>query len=553
MAPPPARDRTSAPPRLACKAGRTPIAAALSLDRILVPMSETTSAPKKRFFDRVLDGIEKLGNKLPDPAVLFLLALALTWVCSWALDGTKVLVPKAGGGFDEQLVTNQLSGKALVAWMSGMVSTFVNFPPLGVVLVAMLGLGVADKSGFINALLKQLLGITPKALLTPMLILISLLSLVAVDAGYVLVIPLGGVIFYAAGRHPIAGITASFAAISGGFCANYVPTALDAILAGLTQAGARVVNDTVTVNPLANYFFTIASSALVLLLGWFVTDKVVEPRLRQMAVDGDPADMPKMQELNAAERKGLRLGLGAMALGLVVLLLVCLPAGSPFRDANGNLTEASSPLMKTIVPWILFLFLLPGVVHGYVAGTFKSHRDVVQAMAKTMNTMGYYMVMAFCAAMFIQAFNTSNLGKLIAIGGANWLQGLGLPTGITVVGMILCCATVNLVMGSSSAKWTLLAPIFVPMLMQLGISPELTQAAYRIGDSTTNIISPLNPYFPLIVTFTQKYHRGTGVGTMISLMLPYSLVFLSLWTVFLLCYWGVGIPLGPGSSYTYGG
>jgi aminobenzoyl-glutamate transport protein len=386
-----------------------------------------------------------------------------------------------------------------------------------------------------------------------MLILISLLSLVAVDAGYVLVIPLGGVIFYAAGRHPIAGITASFAAISGGFCANYIPTALDAILAGLTQAGARVVNETVTVNPLANYFFTIGSSVLVLLLGWFVTDKVVEPRLRQMAVDGDPADMPKMQELNAAERKGLWLGLGAMAIGLVVLLAVSLPASSPFRDANGNLTEASSPLMKTIVPWILFLFLLPGVVHGYVAGTFKSHRDVVQAMAKTMNTMGYYMVMAFCAAMFIQAFNTSNLGKLIAIGGANWLQGLGLPTGITVVGMILCCATVNLVMGSSSAKWTLLAPIFVPMLMQLGISPELTQAAYRIGDSTTNIISPLNPYFPLIVTFTQKYHRGTGVGTMISLMLPYSLVFLSLWTVFLLCYWGVGIPLGPGSSYTYGG
>lgn len=516
-------------------------------------MSESTTAPKKRFFDRVLDGIEKVGNKLPDPSVLFLLALALTWVCSWAFDGTKVLVPKAGGGFDEQLVTNQLSGKALVAWMSSMVSTFVNFPPLGVVLVAMLGLGVADKSGFINALLKKLLGITPKALLTPMLILISLLSLVAVDAGYVLVIPLGGVIFYAAGRHPIAGITASFAAISGGFCANYIPTALDTILAGLTQAGARVVNGNFTVNPLANIYFTIASSVLVLLVGWFVTDKVVEPRLRRLPVDGDPAEMPKMQELSAAENKALWLALGAMALGLVVLAASCLPAGSPFRDENGELGTVKAPLMKTIVPWILFLFLLPGITFGYVAGTFKNHRDVVQAMAKTMNTMGYYMVMAFCAAMFIQAFNTSNLGKMLAISGANGLQSLGLPTGVTVVGMILCCATVNLVMGSSSAKWTLLAPIFVPMLMQLGISPELTQAAYRIGDSTTNIISPLNPYFPLIVTFTQKYHRGTGVGTMISLMLPYSLVFLSLWTVFLLCYWGVGIPLGPGSSYAYGG
>jgi aminobenzoyl-glutamate transport protein len=494
-------------------------------------MSQVPALPSKRFFDRILDVIEKVGNKLPDPAVLFLLALALTWVFSWWLDGTKVMVPKAGGAFDEQLVTNQLSGKAIVAWMTGMVSTFVNFPPLGVVLVAMLGLGVADKSGFINAVLKKLLSFTPKALLTPMLIMVSLLSLVAVDAGYVLVIPLGGVIFYAAGRHPIAGITASFAAISGGFCANYIPTALDTILAGLTQAGARVVDPNLTVNPLCNFYYTAVSSILVLGLGWFVTDKIVEPRLRRLPVDGDPADMPKMQALTPAEEKGLRLG----------------------RDADGNIASATAPLMKAIVPWILFLFLLPGIAFGYRAGTFKTHRDVVQAMAKTMNTMGYYMVMAFCAAMFIQAFNTSNLGKLIAISGANGLKSLGLPTAVTVVGMILCCATVNLVMGSSSAKWTLLAPIFVPMLMQLGISPELTQAAYRIGDSTTNIISPLNPYFPLIVTFTQKYHRGTGIGTMISLMLPYSLAFLVLWTAFLLAYWGIGLPLGPGTSYVYGG
>jgi len=516
-------------------------------------MSQPIASSNKRFFDRVLDGIEKVGNKLPDPAVLFLLALALTWVCSWALDGTKVMVPKAGGGIDEQLVTSQLSGKALVAWMTGMVSTFVNFAPLGMVLVAMLGLGVADKSGFINALLKKLLSFTPKALLTPMLILVGLLSLVAVDAGYVLVIPLGGVIFYAAGRHPIAGITASFAPISGGFCANYVPTALDAMLSGLTEAGARVVDPKVTVTPMCNFIFTAVSSVLVLGLGWFVTDKIIEPRLRRLPVDGDPADMPKMQALTPAEEKGLSFGLVAMLAGLVVLVAVCLPSSSPFRDAAGGIATSTAPLMKAIVPWILFLFLLPGIAFGYRAGTFKNHRDVVQAMAKTMNTMGYYIVMAFCAAMFIQSFKTSNLGTLIAVSGANGLKSLGLPSAITVVGIILCTATVNLVMGSSSAKWTLLAPIFVPMLMQLGISPELTQAAYRIGDSTTNIISPLNPYFPLIVTFTQKYHRGTGVGTMISLMLPYSLLFLSLWTVLLLCYWGIGLPLGPGSSYTYGG
>ncbi len=514
----------------------------------------TASAPKgKRFFDRVLDGIEKVGNKLPDPAVLFLLALLATWLFSWLLDGTKVAVPKAGGGVDEQLVTNQLSGKALVTWMTDMVKTFVNFPPLGVVLVAMLGLGVADKSGFIGAGLKKLLGFTPKALLTPMTIAVGLLSLIAVDAGYVLVIPLGGVIFYAAGRHPVAGITAAFSAVSGGFCANYLPTALDTILAGLTQAGARIVNAEVTVNPLCNYYFTIASSVLVVCVGWFVTDKIVEPRLQRLPVDGDPAEMPKMQELSAVEQKGLVAGLAAMGAGIVVLLLACLPAGSPFRSASGSLTSGNPPLMSAIVPIILLLFLLPGITYGYVAKTFKNHRDVVQAMAKTMNTMGYYMVMAFCAAMFIYAFNASNIGKLIAISGANGLQSLGLPSSVTIVGMILVCATVNLVMGSSSAKWTLLAPIFVPMLMQLGISPELTQAAYRIGDSTTNILTPLMPYFPLIVTFTQKYHRGTGIGTMISLMLPYSIAFLVSWTVFLIVFWGLGLPLGPGSSYTYGG
>lgn len=527
-------------------------------------MTATPAAPdRKRLFDRILDVVEKIGNKLPDPAVLFLLALLITWVCSWLLAGTEVAIPKAGGAVDTQLVQNQLTGTALVALLTNMVREFVTFPPLGVVLVAMLGLGVADKSGFISAGLKKLLSFTPGFLLTPMTIFVGLLSLVAVDAGYVLVIPLGGVIFYAAGRHPVAGIAAAFAAISGGFCASYLPTALDTILAGLTEAGAAIVDPKHKVNPLCNYYFTIASSVLIILLGWFITDKVVEPRLKRLPVDGDPAEMPKMQELTAREQKGLAWGSIAMVLGLLGLLLACLPAGSPFRlhlpldaadrSTDGSLTARGAPLMASIVPLILLLFLIPGVVYGYVAGTFKNHRDVVQAMAKTLNTMGYYMVMAFCAAMFIYAFRTSNLGTLLAVSGANALKSLGMPSAVTICGLILVCCSVNLVMGSSSAKWTLLAPIFVPMLMQLGISPELTQAAYRIGDSTTNIITPLMPYFPLIVTFTQKYHRGTGIGTLISVMLPYSVTFLLCWTIYLMVFWGLGLPLGLGASYTYGG
>lgn len=518
-------------------------------------MSNAQAQPQtsKGLFDRFLDLIEKVGNKLPDPAVLFLLALLATWVASMVLAGAEVKVPKAGGEFDVMAVQSQLSGKALVTMLTRVVTEFVTFPPLGVVLVAMLGLGVADKSGFIGAALRMLLGFTPRFLLTPMTIAVGLLSLVAVDAGYVLVIPLGGVIFYAAGRHPIAGISAAFAAISGGFCANYVPTALDTILAGLTETGARIVDAKYSVNPLCNFYFTIASSVLVVGLGWFLTDKVVEPRLARLAIDGDPAEMPKMQALSDLERKGLMLGALSMVACLVLLAVACLPTDSPFRGAKGGLSERGAPLMASIVPLILILFLVPGVVYGYAAKVFKNHRDVVQAMAKSMNTMGYYMVMAFCAAMFIYAFNTSNLGRLIAVSGATALAQLGLPSGVTIVGMIAVCTGVNLVMGSSSAKWTLLAPIFVPMLMQLGISPELTQAAYRIGDSTTNIITPLMPYFPLIVTFTQKYHRGTGIGTLISVMLPYSLTFLAVWTIFLLSYWGLGLPLGLGASYTYGG
>ena len=509
------------------------------------------NATRPRTLDRLLDAIERLGNRLPDPAVLFLLALGLTWIGSWLLAGTRVEVPRAGGGADLLEVQNQLSGTALVTLLTRMVREFVTFPPLGVVLVAMLGLGVADRSGFIGAGLKRLLGVTPRALLTPMTIAVGLLSLVAVDAGYVLVVPLGGVIFYAAGRHPIAGIAAAFAAVSGGFCANFLPTALDTILAGLTETGARIVDPAYTVNPLCNYAFTIASAALIILVGWFVTDRIVEPRLRRLTVDGDPNDMPKMEALSAGERKALAGGLGTMALGLLALVLFCLPGESPFRNATGSLTARGAPLMESIVPIILLLFLTPGIVYGYLAGTFKSHRDVVQAMARTLNTMGYYLVMAFCAAMFIYAFNTSNLGRLLAVSGANALSSLGLPGGVTICGLILVCGGVNLVMGSASAKWALLSPIFVPMLMQLGISPELTQAAYRIGDSTTNIVTPLMPYFPLIVTFAQKYHRGTGIGTLISVMLPYSMAFLIAWTLFLLVFWAAGFPLGLGATYAY--
>ena len=520
-------------------------------------MAEKTNAEQtpgngasKGWLNRALNAIEVAGNKLPDPALLFLILMLLTWVLSAVLAPVQFseIDPRTG---EAVKIENQMTGEALAQFLVDMVKTFTGFHPLGVVLVALLGVGVAEHTGFINAGLKWMLGFTPKMLLTPMLILVAILSHTAADAGYVLVIPLGGVIFYAAGRHPLAGIAAAFAGVSGGFSANPMPSGIDPLLQGLTLSGAQIIDPDILVNPLCNWLFTGLSSILIIGVGWFLTDKVVEPRLKNTPVDGDPEEMPKMEKATPAERKGFFAGLATMILATILLVVIVLPTDSPMRSPDGEITAFAAPLMQSIVPLIFLFFLLPAVVHGLVAGTVKTGKDIVDGMSKAMSTMGYYMVMAFFASLFIYSFGESNVGVLVALKGANFLQGLGLPGQVTIVGIIMLSAVVNLLVGSASAKWALLAPIFVPMLMQLGLSPELTQAAYRVGDSTTNIITPLMPYFPLVVVFAQRYVKKTGIGTLVSVMLPYSVVFLITWTIFLLAYWGLGIPLGLQASYTY--
>lgn len=502
-----------------------------------------------RALDRFLNVVERVGNKLPDPAVLFVIALGLTWVFSAVL--ARVEFAEIDPRTQKPLqVVNQLTGPALATFLSGMVGTFTSFPPLGVVLVALLGVGVAEHTGFINAGLRALLSVTPAKLLTPMLILVAIVSHTAADAGYVLVIPLGGVIFAAAGRHPLAGIAAAFAGVSGGFGANFIPSGIDPLLQGFTQSAAQILDPARQVNPLCNWWFAAGSSALVIGVGWVVTDRFIEPRLSGIPVDGDDAAAPKMEALSPVERRGLWAALAAMAVGVGLVAAAAWPESSPLR-ANGELTSFKAPLMRSIVPLIFLLFLLPGMVYGYVAETVKTHRDVIAGMSKAMSTMGYYLVLAFCAALFTAAFGASNLGALVALKGAAVIKALSLPGGVTIVGIIILVASVNLLIGSASAKWALLGPIFVPMLMQAGLSPELTQAAYRVGDSTTNIITPLMPYFPLVVVYSQRYFKGTGIGTLVSTMLPYTVAFFTSWVVFLLLYWGAGLPLGLQATYTY--
>ena len=518
-----------------------------------------TATARKGFAQRALDRIEWAGNKLPDPAVLFLWGLLITWVFSAILSGFEFHINPDRPTGDPMVIKNQLTPAALADFLVNMITAFTSFPPLGVVLVALLGVGVAEAAGFIDAVIKGMLSFTPAKLLTPMLILVGIISHTAADAGYVLVIPLGGVIFFAAGRHPLAGIGAAFAGVSGGFSANFIPSGIDPLLSGLTQTGVDVLDPSHTVNPLCNWAFTSASCVVIILIGWFLTDRVVEPRLRRTAVDGDPEEMPKMQTLSRREVKACWISLGVVLVGLIGLTLWALPGDSALRapiaegQTAGSLTsyQPLAPLMGSLVPLIFLFFLVPGIVYGYLAGTFKSHRDVIKGMSKAMGTMAYYLVMVFFAALFIDAFKQSNIGALLAVQGATFLRNLGAPDAVTIIGIILLTASVNLVVGSASAKWALLAPIFVPMLMQVGISPELTQAAYRVGDSTTNIITPMMPYFPLVVVFAQRYVKGTGIGTVTALMLPYSLVFLIMWTLFLLAYWQMGLPLGLSAEYGY--
>jgi len=497
-----------------------------------------------------LGAVERIGNKLPDPAMLFVGLLGIVWLLSWLLSYVSfdVIDPRSGQPI---VVVNQLTGTAFTTFLTGLVTNFVTFGPVGTVLVAMLGIGVAEHSGFITTGIRALLNVTAKWLLTPMVILVGIVSHSAVDAGYVLVIPLGGVIFYAAGRHPLAGIAAAFAGVSGGFSANFVPSSLDPLLQGLTQGGAQLLDPDIAVNTLNNYFFTTASSVLIVGLGWWITDRIVEPRLKFVEIDGDAEDLPELHELRPEERRGLVWSLVSMVVGIVLLGLSIAFDWLPWRDANGALASFSAPIMRSIVALIFFLFLLPGIVFGYVSGSFKSSKDMIEGMTHAMHSMAYYLVIMFFIAQFVFAFGASNLGTLLALEGAELLKRLDQWPSVLIVGIVLLTGFVNLFVGSASGKWGLLAPIFVPMLMSLGISPDLTQAAYRVGDSSTNIITPLMPYFPLVVVYCQRYVKGTGIGTLAAMMLPYSLWFLSTWTVFLLIYYAIGLPLGFGASYTY--
>ncbi len=517
------------------------------------PEPASASAParlRRSLGFRLLDGLERVGNRFPDPVVLFLGALAATWGLSSLLAGQDfgLTDPRTGGPLR---INDQLTLAAFSAFLAGMTQTFVTFAPLGMVLVMVIGVGVAEHSGLVGGALRGLLSIASPRLLTPLVAAAALAGHVMSDGALVILVPLGGALFYVAGRHPLAGIAAAFAPLSGAMFANFFPYALDAIIAGFSESGAQIVDAAYRVNPLCNYWLALATAALVVPVTWWLVERVVEPRLREVEVDGDPALMPSAPALTLRERRGLWAALAAAVTLAAAIAWATAPSASPMRAADGSLTGPGSPLMQGLVPLMLLFLLAPSLVYGMAAGTIRNHRQVVAAMATTMSSMAYYIVMVFFAALFTKAFADSNLGALIALEGAETLRVLGLPTAVTIVGVVLLTAGIDFLVPSASAKWALLAPILVPMLMSVGISPELTQSAFRVGDGPVNLVTPLMPYFPLVLAFCRRYVTGFGVGSLMSLVLPFGVAYGILQVGVLLLWWGLGIPLGIAARYTY--
>lgn len=504
------------------------------------------------FFNRFLDFVEWGGNKLPHPATIFFI-LCLVIILLSELFAQMGLAVKYTGvdmktkkiGEISVKVVSLMNADGIRYMFSTLTTNFTGFAPLGTVLVAMIGVGIAEGTGLINALLRKVVLATPKWLITPVVVFAGVMSNIASDAGYVVLIPLGAIIFMNFNRHPLAGLAAAFAGVSGGFSANLLIGTLDPLLGGLSTEAARIMLPGYTVAPTANWFFMIASTFLVTGLGWYVTDKIVEPRLGEYTGEHSASS----EKLSAEEISGIRwAGISLFIfLGLIAAMIV--PESGILRDPKSHAILTGVGFTSGIVPILMLFFLIPGVAYGIGSGKVKSDKEIWGYCGKGMASLGAYLVLTFAAAQFIAYFNYTKLGVVIAVEGAQFLQTAGFVGFPLALAFIIITAFVNLFMGSASAKWAIMAPIFIPMFIQLGFSPEYTQALYRIGDSTTNLISPLMSYFAMIIAFAQKYDSKLGIGTLISMMLPYSMLFLVGWTILLLIWQLFGLPLGPGVHY----
>ncbi len=509
----------------------------------------------------ILGWIERGGNRLPDPVVIFLYCILGVIVLSViaAAMGSSAPHPTQVDTAGNALVIRAeslLSADNIRRLLVEMPTTFTSFHPLGYVLVVMLGAGVAERSGLLGAAMSAAVSNVPRLLLTPAVALVGMLGNLAADAAYVVLIPLAGVIFAAAGRHPVAGIAAAFAGVSGGFSANLLPGQLDALLFGITEAAAETILPTWDANIAGNAWFIVAMTFVFLPVIWYITDRVIEPRLAPLGegpAESGSAGIVKDPgtAISDTEKAGLKRA-GWAILGVVALwIFLCIGPGTPLIDEAAPPEARLNPLFQSLVAGFFVIFLAAGWAYGSAAGTVNNHRDLVGMMRDAMGDMAYYLVLSFAAAHFVAMFNWSNLGLIFAIHGAAALESSNLPDTLLMASIIIFGALLNLFIGSASAKWALLAPVLVPMLMLVGISPEMSTAAYRVGDSATNIITPLMPYFPLVLVFAQRWRKDFGLGSLVATMLPYS-VFLLLAGLLLTIVWVYsGLPLGPAAPVSF--
>ena len=522
---------------------------------------ESKAPPKSSRITRFLHVVEWLGNALPHPVSLFALFAAGVVVLSGILGFFEVSVVdprpvgargRAENGLIE--VVSLMNAEGLRLIVTNLVRNFVEFAPLGTVLVALLGVGVAERSGWLTAVIRGMVLNAKPALVTVIIVLAGVLSNTASEMGYVVLVPLAAVVFYSLGRHPLAGLAAAFAGVSGGYSANLLIGTVDPLLSGITTEAARLIDPTYEVDVSANWYFMIASTFLITAIGSFISIKIVEPSLGEY--EGTPADVDdsddhRMDPLTQEERKGLRHTLVATLIFAAIIAALVVPEGGVLRNQETG-AVAGSPFLRGIVAIIFVYFMMVGIVYGRVVGTIRSDRDVINAMAHAMSTLGLYIALVFFAAQFVKFFGWTNLGSITAVTGANFLQDIGFTGPLLFFFFILVCAFINLMLGSASAQWAVTAPIFVPMLMLLGYAPEVIQAAYRIGDSSTNIITPMMSYFGLIMAFVAKYEPKAGVGTLIAMMLPYSVAFLIFWSLFFFVWtFVIGLPVGPASPTYY--
>ncbi|MGE0583363.1 MAG: AbgT family transporter [Steroidobacteraceae bacterium] len=500
---------------------------------------------------RVLDRIERLGNALPDPVVIFLwlIAALITASVAAAAFGVAAVHPLTGAPVVAKSLLSEANVRRLLVEMP---QTFVHFPPLGLVVVVMLGAAVAERSGLLAVMVGRAVRAAPRALLTPATFLVALLSHHASDAAYVVLIPLAAIVYREAGRHPLLGMAVAYAGISGAFAGNLLPGQFDALMLGITQSAAQLLEPARPLNPLGNWWFTAALGGLLLCVGWPVAERWVAPRLARVEVDGEALGTIGVDtvpvDLDAAQRRGLRrAGLAALAIVGLFAALVLWPGYTPLLDNDAQGYAREAPFYRALIAGFMLLFLACGWAYGRAVGSIRTHRDAVRMMVDGLRDIAPYLVIAFVAAHFIAMFAWSNLGPILAIRGAQWLRGFELSPVAMLIPLLLISSVFDLLIGSASAKWSAMAPVVVPMLMLLGISPEMTTAAYRVGDSIFNIVTPVASNFVLVLVFCQRWSRGFGVGSLIAMMLPFSVAFgiaglllVAIWTV-------LGLPVGPGA------